>query len=411
MGILLTQSTTFIIGPIAQLLGWIMNGIFSVLSNLGIENIGLCIIIFTVIMYLLMLPLTIRQQKFSKLTAVMSPEIQAVQKKYAGKRDQESMMKMNEETKEIYEKYGTSPSGSCVQMAIQFPVMFALYQVIYNVPAYVSSVKAVFTPVIDKIIGISGYQDLLQKFVKSEKIGRVALDFTSDTTTTNTIVDLLYRLSTGNWNKLAKTFPDIASSISSVQDSIKHFNSFLGLNIGDSPADIIRTSFGNGSFGILIMAVLIPVLAGATQFINFKLMPQAKTNNDNSSMASSMKMMNYSMPLMSAFFCLTFPAGIGLYWITSALVRSVQQICINKYLDSIDMEAEIAKNQEKAKAKRKKKEGLEERQIVNNATIKTKNIKDLKSIDYTAKDLENIKPGSMTDKANMVRKFNEKNNK
>ena len=114
---LLTKSNTFIIGPVAVILGIIMNGIFNFCSSVfGIENIGLCIILFTILIYVLMLPMTIKQQKFSKLSAQMNPELQKIQKKYKGKQDQVSMMKMNEETREVYAKYGVSPTGSCLPL-------------------------------------------------------------------------------------------------------------------------------------------------------------------------------------------------------------------------------------------------------------------------------------------------------
>ena len=129
--LLATKSSTPVIGQIASLMGFIMDGIFRFLNGLfGIQNLGLCIIIFSIIIYLLMTPLQIKQQKFSKLSAIMQPEIQAVQKKYQGKRDQESMQKMNEETRLVYQKYGVSPSGSCVQLAIQFPILMACVLVI-----------------------------------------------------------------------------------------------------------------------------------------------------------------------------------------------------------------------------------------------------------------------------------------
>ena len=132
-----------IIKQIAWLLGQVMNGIFNVLSKIGIENIGVCIIIFTIIIYTLMIPLTIKQQKFSKMSAVMQPEIQAIQKKYKGKTDNDSMMKMNVETKAVYEKYGTSMTGGCLQLVIQMPILFALYPVIRDIPTYVKGVKDV----------------------------------------------------------------------------------------------------------------------------------------------------------------------------------------------------------------------------------------------------------------------------
>ena len=143
--IILTQYNGKILGPIAKVLGWIMNGIYYVLNSLfGIENIGLCIIILTLIIYACLFPLTYKQQKFSKLSQKMNPELQAIQKKYKNKRDQVSMQKMQEETQMVYQKYGVSPTGSCIQMLIQMPILFALYRVFLNVPAYVPAVKEKF---------------------------------------------------------------------------------------------------------------------------------------------------------------------------------------------------------------------------------------------------------------------------
>ena len=90
--ILATKNSTPIIGQISVVMGWIMNGIYKFLDGLfGIQNLGLCIIIFSILIYLFMTPLQIKQQKFSKLSAIMQPEIQKIQKKYQGKKDQDSM--------------------------------------------------------------------------------------------------------------------------------------------------------------------------------------------------------------------------------------------------------------------------------------------------------------------------------
>ena len=107
---------------------------------------------FTFIVKLLMVPLTVRQQKFTKLSSLMNPEIQAIQKKYKGKKDQETMMKMQEETKAVYEKYGTSPTGGCLQLVIQMPIIFALYRVISNIPAYVNEVKKVYVNIYEVLV-------------------------------------------------------------------------------------------------------------------------------------------------------------------------------------------------------------------------------------------------------------------
>ena len=170
-GTLLTQATTPIIGRIAWLLGKLMDGIFNVMSSLfGIENIGICIIIFTIIIYTLLIPLTIKQQKFSKMSAAMNPELQAIQKKYRGKRDQTSVLKMQEETQLVYDKYGTSPTGGCGSLLIQFPILLGLWQVIQNIPAYVGGVKDAYLPLVKSIMATDGYQKIMEGIGKASPI-------------------------------------------------------------------------------------------------------------------------------------------------------------------------------------------------------------------------------------------------
>lgn len=163
-GIVLTAYSGSILGPIAKFLGWIMNGIYNGISQLTggrVESVVLSIVIITVIIYMCLLPLTIKQQKFSKLSQKMQPEMQAIQAKYKDKKDQASMAAMQQETQLLYEKYGVSPMGSCVQMLIQMPILFALYRVFYNIPAYLGGVKDSFSGLVDQIQQTSGYQDTL----------------------------------------------------------------------------------------------------------------------------------------------------------------------------------------------------------------------------------------------------------
>ena len=133
-----------VIKQVAEVLGWIMNLLYKFFSIFGIYNIGLCILLFTIIVKMILLPMTIKQQRFTKLSAVMNPEIQAVQKKYKDKRDQESMMKMNQEMSVIYEKYGTSPTGGCLTLLIQMPILLALYGVVSQIPVFIDEVGNYF---------------------------------------------------------------------------------------------------------------------------------------------------------------------------------------------------------------------------------------------------------------------------
>ena len=417
---LLTKSTTFIIGPVATLLGYIMNGIFWVQSQIGIESIGLCIILFTIVIYMLLMPLTIKQQKLSKLQSKMNPELQAIQKKYKDKRqDQAAMMKMNEETQAVYQKYGVNPMGSCLQLIIQMPILFALYRVIWNIPAYVGTVKNAFLPLAQALMNVSGAQDFMAEIASKNAVSFKEM-------TELTLIDVLYKFKPENWSALLKQFPDLSSLITSTQGDVDRMNYFLGLNIADSPASIFQTAIAAGSVLMIIAALLVPVLSALTQWLNTKLM---STQNDTQpasggaadTMAATMKSMNVMMPIMSAVFCFTLPVGMGIYWIIGAVVRSIQQLVVNKHIDKMDLDDIVKKNIEKANKKRAK-QGLPPQKITNTAKLNTKTIdrpqpskedraeKIQNATDYY-KNTTKAKPGSLASKAQMVQQYNEKHAK
>lgn len=421
-GILLTQNSTFIIGDVARILGWIMSVLFNFLDSVfGIQNIGLCIILFTAIIYLLMLPLTIKQQKFSKLSAKMNPEIQEIQKKYKNKKDNDSMMAMNEETQAVYAKYGVSPTGSCLQLLIQLPILLSLYRVIMNVPAYVSGVKNVFTELAGQILAAPGGSEFMQEMATNGRLYIEGKDFGQ----VNTIIDVLYKLQeSGNatWQMLINKFPDMESLIINTQASINHMNNF-GINIANSPWNIAKSAIATGSFLLLLGAVLVPLLAALTQWLNVKLMPQPSTGDENSTMNSTMKTMNMTMPLMSAWFCFTLPSGMGLYWIAGAVIRGIQQWAINKYMNKLDLDEIVKKNIEKNNRIREKK-GLPPQKITDIAKTNVKTIENSKNkrtmteeermaaVEASTNYYKNSdKPGSLASKAAMVAKYNEKSKK
>ncbi len=434
--ILLTAYPGSILGPIAKLLGILMDWIYSGISNITggrVESVVLSIVIITIIIYMCLLPLTIKQQKFSKLSQKMQPEMQAIQAKYKNKKDQASMMAMQEETQLLYQKYGISPMGSCVQMLIQMPILFALYRVFYNIPAYLSGVKGSFTGLVDQIKGVDNYSDTLVQLMEKYNVvtssglnasnAASKLADASGDTLNNFIIDILYKLPSKGWDALmdGKFFDGIQSAVEKTHDALLHFNYFLGLNISDTPWYIIKSNFTDKPdkwLLFVILALLIPVLSYLTQMINIKLMPQATNGNDQ--MANQMKMMNLMMPLMSLFICFTVPVGLGIYWICSALVRGIQQFFVNRHIENLDLEAVMAKNEEKAKKKREKM-GLSEDYIKKAAQIKTKSIDNKANVSVSAGTEEklakaaeykaNAKAGSLASKANMVKEFNERNSR
>ncbi len=340
------------------------------------------------------------------------------------------MMRMNQETKALYEKYGTSPTGSCLPLLIQMPILLALYRVISNMPAYVTQVKESFTPFVDKLIAQPGSSEFIQTFRDASYFkGQFSNDLFVNGDTEfvrNTFIDVLNRASSAEWTSLGDKFPSLAGDISNTLVNLNEYNNFLGMNIANSPSFIVREAISTGSFILIAGALLVPLLAALTQWLNTKLMPQpqsAASNADSTmnTMESSMKTMNVMMPVMSAVFCYTLPAGMGIYWIAGAVVRSIQQIVINKHIDKMDFDEVIKKNIEKVN-KRREKAGLPPQSVSNNAKIHTKSMNTSKTqLSQAEKEAaiakstefysKNAKPGSIAAKANMVKQYNEKNNK
>ncbi|WP_092362408.1 YidC/Oxa1 family membrane protein insertase [Enterocloster lavalensis] len=431
VGAVLLTKTGGVLGPIGDILGWIMDLLFRFTSMFGIVNIGLCIILFTLVTKLLMIPLTIKQQKSSKLMAVMQPELTAIQKKYKGKEgDQKAMMMMQTETKAVYEKYGTSMTGGCLPMLIQLPIIFALYRVIYNIPAYVHSVRGYYEMVIANLpAGFQTNQTFMDLASSSKMLS--GADFTD----LNKVIDLLYTFTGKQWEVLVGAFPQVGQAVTesgdSVVSAIERMQTFFGLNIAYTPMQVIGNFFshvdGTTVFA-LIAALAIPLLAGASQWYSSKLMmatTQSPQGDENPG-ANMMKSMNVMMPLMSVFFCFTFATGIGLYWVAQSVFTIIQQVGINSYLKKVDIDDLVQKNVEKTNKKRAKR-GLPPTRVGNvdemmqkmqekesrEESKRMEKIAKTKALVEENKNYYNAdaKAGSLASKANMVAKYNEKHEK
>ena len=254
-----------VIKQISWLLGQVMNGIYNVMSSIGIENIGICIIIFTVIVYMLLMPLTIKQQKFSKMQTVLQPEIQKIQKKYANKRDQVSMQKQQDEMNMVYEKYGVKMSSGCLPSLLQILILFGLYPVVQYVPDYVTKVRNVYLPLVDQIQSTSGYQTIMEEVAKGVAIG------SPDYSNSGQLIEVLYRFQNSTWDALIDKMPNIESIANKTMSQISHMNNFLGIDIGTHPWEMLKDAIAAASIIGIIVAILIPVLSGLTQFISVKL--------------------------------------------------------------------------------------------------------------------------------------------
>ena len=367
-----------IIKQIVIVFGWAIEYIYRFLDLIGIANIGLVIILFTLVVKFILLPLTIKQQKFSKLTSIMQPEIKAIQKKYEGRRDNYSMQAMQEETKAVYAKYGVSQMGGCLQTFIQMPVIIALYGAIRQLPTLID---ALAQP-LEKIVNILNNSGL--------DFSSIASGLGNSEVAVNTQMTTLYSLPMKSWDALTAMFSGAdATAITQAHQQMQSVNGFLGFDLSQTPWNLMLGG------GIGIIAVLIPLIAGASQWLSMKLTQAKGGNTAGDTTAATMNSMSYVMPLISVFFCFTFNAGIGLYWAASSLFQVVLQIFINRHYRKIDMEEFVKKNLEKAEEKAKKKrekKGVSASTLYQAANTNTKNIEQAQA---------NSNPNSIAARANL----------
>lgn len=419
----LTASNGRFLGPIAKGLGYLMNLIYIFQSEvLHINNVALTIVLFTIFVYICIYPLTYRQQKFSVLSQKMNPEIKAIQKKYKGKTDQNSRIAMQEETQSVYDKYGVSPVGSCIQAAIQMPILFALYRVFFNIPGYIFSIKGIFSNLVDGIVKTDNYPHILDNLYKINKISGLKVNFTGkgNLVEKNYIIDFLYKLSDKGWENLSsnKFFPDLSSTIEKTRQNLHSVNYLFGINISDTPWNLMKISIKNHAFLMVLLVFLLPIFSYLSQVWNMRVSQVTNAANADDPMMKQMKMMNVLMPFMSFIFAFSVPVGLVIYWIMGAVVRTLQMYYLNNKFKNIDLDAIIEKNKEKA-AKKKEKRGIRRAQIYNAANINTKktmsskaniNNKDNSKNSFEYKET-NFKKGSLASKANIVNEFNHKNSK
>lgn len=418
--ILLTQYDGKIVGPVAKLLGVLMNALFNALSSIGIPNIGLAIILFTVIVNILLIPLTISSQKNMKLNTVIQPELAKITAKYKGKKDQASLEQQQKETQMLYDKYGYSPTSGCLPTLIQFPIMLALYRVIYQIPGYVSAIYNQFKGIVDLALTQNGFASKIADLATANGMSPDKYNFDGSTTeSVNYIIDLFYKFDSSEWAQFKELFPSIQDQITPFLDKITEMNSFFGgINLAEAPG-----------FKLSI-ALIIPILAWFTQWLSIKVNSAGQEINPDDPSAATMKSMNTFMPIMSAVFCITLPAGLGVYWIASPVARTVIQVFVNKYFDKVGTDAIVAQRIAKQNKKRAK-QGLPQINPDGTYVHNGKIITDPTSVntpaaekrektmptavkytsDSSAYYKKEYEQGSIASKARMVKDFDEKNSR
>lgn len=467
-GIFLTSCTNFfLIRWIANILGFIMNLFYEIINKFGLGKISICIIAFTIIVKVLMLPINIKQQRSMKLNSIITPQVQAIQKKYANKKDNESLMKQQQEISALYQKYGTSPTGGCLPMLLQTPIIFALYAVMACIPNYVNDIQDMYNNGVVSYLVDNDYEtiyslkdidalsdtlfededeDSLDMLVTayfgkdgdydkdkiketiytsftsaySTEFGRQSAWDVVDAAFHDAIEDIekLKELSEeewkavtdeklaayaskteGDWDKIISSYEKIIDDMQENRTEIKKAYSFFTIDLSTSPANGVK------------IAIIIPILSALAQLLNMKISSSSQQTGNASAdqMMSSMKIMSYSMCVVSAVLCYTLPAGLGLYWTVSSFVQVVIQILLNRHFKDMDVDTIVKENLEKVNKKRAKA-GLPPNTISTAAATSTKNYKpqvQLADNDNTS-DSASVKRVSISEKANLAKKYMDK---
>lgn len=318
----------FIISPIANLLGIIMNFMFNMVhAVIPTGSLGFSIILFTIFVRFILLPLMINQQKSMQRMQEIQPQIQKIQDKYKNKKDPEAQQKMSQEMAALYQKNKVNPLGGCLPLLIQMPIILALFQVLRSPAVYIQQVGTIYAQLAENVMSIPGYATVLETFAKAKPGGAF------DATSTQSVVTLLSQFHTFDWTQLLEQLGNIASNTLTQMEvlitQLKQMNFFLGINLTDTP-------------GMTFPGILLPIIAGLTTYLSTKFNPgtnaqdkdKGKGKSNESMAAQTQNTMMIMFPFLTAFMTYTLPAGLGLYWITSNVFQIFQQLAINKKLSS-----------------------------------------------------------------------------
>lgn len=291
-------------------LGFIIEKIYEL-----VNNYGWAIIIFTVIIKMIVLPLTVKSQKAMKKQQKIQPIIMELQEKY--KNDQEKLQK---EMMKIYRENDISMMGGCLPMLIQMPILIGLYQVIQKPISYLMHVDFNAADAINKVID-------LQKRIQEAGVNIGNLKSASMENLAN-----VSQIQLAKWSETLNGASD---------PWVINFN-FLGMDLSNAPLISVQ-SLMRGDFSDIstILLIIIPIVAIATTWFVSKqsqMMTQSKKDESSKKQqddpsAQMTKSMTMMMPIMTGFFTFTLPSGLGIYWIISNVMQIIQQFCLNKYFD------------------------------------------------------------------------------
>ena len=327
-----------LLGIIGTILNWITKYL-----GFGSYIVGICL--FAIVIEILMMPFSIKQQKNSIKQATLRPKEMAIKNKYKGRNDQPTMQKMQAEIQELYQRENFSPYSGCLPLLVQLPIVMALYNIVIDPLHYMLGVSKSITTALTTFATASPAAGGLGMNLSSNR-GSIEL-LSSLKESGDNIIDSL-----GNFQYYAFSEEAIANLDKAV-GMIPNFN-IGNLNFGLTP------SWDNLAGGYWVL-MLVPVLTFVTYFfsskINRKFMYQPATNDgvDARQQACSNSMMDVTMPAMSAFFTLAVPAVVGVYWAFRSWIGLLKSFIMSRIMPLPQFTEEDYKAAEREMAGKTKK--------------------------------------------------------
>ena len=285
-------------------------------------NYALTLLLFTLVIKLVFLPLGIKQQKNQIKMAAIRPKEEVIRKKYAGRTDRATQQKMQQEIMELQQKENVSPLGGCMPLVVQLVVIMAVYSIIRQPLSYICRIGT------DELITLANSLGLTYKGAEINASNFNTFDQISAISAIK-----------ANFESVVAQFPTLAEGLESIPNL-----DFFGLNLGVTPMSVwngftegVEVSGLSGVPTILsvLAYAIIPVACFLLQVLTMKLTRkftyQSPATQDAQN-GCSMKMMDWTMPLMSLFFCFSFSSAIGLYWIYSNVFSFAQTVLLAKMM-------------------------------------------------------------------------------
>ena len=343
------------------------------------NSYGVALILFTLVIKLIMLPFQMKSKKSMMRMSRVSGQMQELQKRYA-----KNQAKLQEEMQKLYEEEGVNPMSGCLWSLIPFPILIALYSIIRQPITHFMMLS----------------KDVLQTVVQSAADAGVNLTnivMMDKATGTPALKDGLYQLASYGQINLVKAVQEMGLSTPEGWFDMNY--NFLGLDLTATPWEYVKSfTFTWAVIGV----ILIPILAGLSQFVFSKLTMKTQPQADAAG-GASMKSMMYMMPLMSVYIAFIMPAALGVYWIAQSVFSLIQEAILNKTFSAKLSEEEEARFQARqADRQRRMEEARVQEQQRKQEEQKKKTLREKQQAAQAAKAAKAAKAATSTTEAGRV---------